>query len=292
MRCKTALGLNGFGWAHVIYGTPYDLNRILRHAEKLGFDAVELFGMPKPYPAGKRDRNELRKRVEGNGLRIAGIQSLPGGLGNGHPGSAYSLCRNDYVNYIRGALELAVTLGCDCMGVWAGELFGAGPSKQTVDYMVETYARCAELAEDAGIPICLEAEPVQQVNTAKVWFKILEGVESPYMKAICDFAHLNILSDGQPLKLLRRLQPYIGHTHLCGNDGTCTRHESRSSRHLPLGEGTMNWRKVLEALLDGGYDQWLDVDVWEHPDPFRATEQSKRALDSFLEARKTSGSKV
>ena len=283
---KTALGLNGFGWAHVVYGLPYDFVRILRHAKRLGFDAVELFGMPKPYPAKKRDQVALRRQVEDHGLRIASIQSLPGGLGNGHPGSAYSLCRNDYFEYIKKALEVAVALGCDNMGVWAGELFGDGPSKQTVRYMIETYTRCATLAKDAGIPLCLEAEPVQQVNTPEVWFRILKGVDSPYLRGICDFGHLNVLSGQQPLKLLRKLQPYIGHTHLCGNDGTCTRHESRSSRHLPLTEGSMDWRAALGKLLDGGYDQWLDIDVWEHPDPFRATSESKQALDEFLAQRK------
>ncbi|HOX38963.1 MAG TPA: sugar phosphate isomerase/epimerase family protein [Candidatus Brocadiia bacterium] len=284
-RYRTALGLNGFGWAHVIYGTPYDFRRILRHAASLGFDAVELFGMPTPYPESAKDRRALKKLVAEHGLRIASIQSLPGGLGNGHPGSAYSLCRNDYAEFIRKSLGLAADLGCDCMGVWAGELFGSGPSRQTVAYMTETYARCAEMAKDAGIPICLEAEPVQQVNTPEVWFKILKGVDSSFMKAICDFGHLNVLSGQQPLRLLNRLLPYVGHTHLCDNDGKCTRHESRSSKHLPLGEGTMDWRKVLERLLDGGYAGWLDVDVWEHPDPFGASEKSKRALDAFLAER-------
>lgn len=284
-RLRTALGLNGFGWAHAIYGTPYNLNRILRHAAKLGFDAVELFGIPKPYPTKKRDQRALRRQVEGHDLRIASIQSLPGGLGNGHPASAYSLCRNDYVDYIKGALDCAVTLGCENMGVWAGELFGDGPNRQSVNYMVETYGRCAELTKAAGIPICLEAEPVQQVNTPQVWLKILKGVDSPYMKGICDFAHLNVMSGQQPLTLLKKLQPYVGHTHLCGNDGTRTKHESRSSRHLPLTEGTMDWKRVLTQLLDGGYKGWLDVDVWEHPDPFKASELSKRALDGFVQQR-------
>ena len=30
---------------------PYDFDRILRHAAKLGFDGVELFGMPDKYPS-------------------------------------------------------------------------------------------------------------------------------------------------------------------------------------------------------------------------------------------------
>ena len=52
-------------------------------------------------------------------------QSLPGGLGNGHPGSAYSLCRRQYVDYIKGMLEMATTMKSDSLGVWSGEL-GAG----------------------------------------------------------------------------------------------------------------------------------------------------------------------
>jgi sugar phosphate isomerase/epimerase len=171
------------------------------------------------------------------------------------------------------------------MGVWAGELFGDGPSRRTVSNMVETYARCADLARSANVPLCLEAEPVQQVNTPAVWLRILTQVDSPYLKAICDFSHVNVMSHQAPLKLLRRLLPWAGHTHLAGNDGSCTRHESRSSRHLPLTEGNMDWRKMLSLLLDAGYDQWLDIDVWEHPDPFTASEKSKRALDEFLEDR-------
>jgi sugar phosphate isomerase/epimerase len=282
-RChKTALGLNGFGWAHVVYGTPYNFVRILKHAQKLGFDGVELFGIPKPYPEKKKEQRALRRQVEDHGLKIASIQSLPGGLGNGHPASAYSMCRNDYVDFIEQNLEIAATLGCDNMGVWAGERFGDGPSKLSVGNMVETYGRCAELAKQAKIPLCLEAEPVQQVCSSAVWFKILRGVDSPYLKGICDFAHLNVLSDEKPLALLRRLLPFVGHTHLAGNDGTCTKIESRSSTHLPLDEGTLDWQAVLSKLLDSGYNQWLDVDVWEHPDPFDASARSKRSLDAFL----------
>ena len=84
---RIALGLNGFGWAHVVYDQPYDFEKILSHAAKLGFAGVELFGMPETYPADKSAQLALRKRVEDHGLVVASIQSLPGGLGNGHPAS-------------------------------------------------------------------------------------------------------------------------------------------------------------------------------------------------------------
>lgn len=284
-KYKTALGLNGFGWAYVVYNQPYDFEKILAHAAKLGFDGVELFGMPENYPAEKSAQLALRKQVEDHGLVVASIQSLPGGLGNGHPASAYSLCRKDYVNYIQNMLDLAVTLGCEAMGVWAGELFGTGPNEQSINYMAEVYTQCAALAKDAGIPLVLEAEPVQQVNTPEVWFRILKAANSKYLRALCDLAHINILSKQKPLKLLKELQPYIGYTHLAGNDGTCTKIESRSSTHLALTEGSMDWKAMLNQILDGGYDGWLDIDVWENPDPFGASEAGKKALDEFLAKR-------
>ncbi len=285
-RPKTSLGLNGFGWAHVISDLPYDFEAILKHATKLGFDGIELFGMPDEYPTTAADQQALRKRIEDHGLTVASIQSLPGGLGNGHPGSAYSLCRTQYVDYVKGMLDMAVTMGSESLGVWAGELFGSGPSELAVGSMVDVYGQCAELAAQAGIPLCLEAEPVQQVNRPEVWFRIFRGVNSPYLKAICDFAHINILSDGQPLELIKELLPFVGHTHLCGNDGTCTDFESRSSTHLTLGEGSMDWQAMLSTLLDGGYAGWLDIDLWEHPDPFAGVEAGKRALDDYLAHRK------
>jgi sugar phosphate isomerase/epimerase len=284
-KYKTALGLNGFGWAHVIYNSPYDFEKILRHAEKLHFSGVELFGMPEDYPAEKSLQVAMRKRVEDHGLVVASIQSLPGGLGNGHPASAYSVCRRDYIKFIQNKLDCAVTLGCEAMGVWAGELFGNGPNEQSINYMEEVYTQCAALAKDAGIPLVLEAEPVQQVNTPEVWFRILKGANSKYLRALCDLAHINILSKQKPLELLKELLPYIGYTHLAGNDGTCTKIESRSSTHLALTEGSMDWKAMLNQILAGGYEGWLDIDVWENADPFGATEASKHALDRFLAER-------
>ena len=281
-KYRTALGFNGFGWASVVADMPYHFTQILRHAKELGFDGVELFGLPDPYPTKTSELAALRRQVEDHGLAVASMQSLPGGLGNGHPGSAYSLCRNQYIGFIRESLEAAHILGCDSVGVWAGELLGDGPSKLSVDYMVETYAACATLASDAQIPLCLEAEPVPQVNTPEVWFKILRGASSPFLKALCDFAHLNILSSGQPLELIEELLPFVGHTHLSGNDGTCTDFESRSSTHLTLGEGPMDWQAMLSVLLDGGYTGWLDIDLWEHPDSFGGAESGKQALDKSL----------
>jgi len=282
---RTSLGLNGFAWASLIYDQPYDFDKIISHAVRLGFDGIELFGMPEEYPSTASDQKALRQRIEDAGLVVASLQSLPGGLGNGHPASAYSLCRNQYTDYIQKTLELAVALGCDTMGVWAGELFGDGPNAQSIDYMVEVYGACAELAKDAGVPLCLEAEPVQQVNTPEVWFRILQGVNSEYMKGLCDFAHINVLSKEEPLELLTRLQPYIGHTHLAGNDGTRTTIESRSSTHLAFGEGSMDGASMLNQILDQGYEGWLDIDVWEHRDPFGASEAGKKALDRILAGR-------
>jgi sugar phosphate isomerase/epimerase len=284
-RYKTALGLNGFGWAHIIYNSPYDFEKILRHAEKLRFGGVELFGMPEDYPAEKSLQVEMRKRVEDRGLVVASIQSLTGGLGNGHPASAYSVCRRDYITYIRKMLDLAVALGCEAMGVWACELFGDGPNEHSIKNMEEVYSRCAALAKDAGIPLVLEAEPVQQVNTPEVWFRILKAADSKYLRALCDLAHINILSRQKPQELLKELMPYIGYTHLAGNDGTCTKIESRSSTHLALTEGSMDWKAMLSQILAGGYEGWLDIDVWENADPFGATEVSKHALDQFLSER-------
>ncbi len=98
-------------------------------------------------------------------------------------------------------------------------------------------------------------------------------------------AHVNVLGKPKPLELLNKLQPYIGYTHLAGNDGACSKIESRSSNHLALNEGSMDWKAMLSQMLDAGYDGWLNVDVWENPDPFGSSEASKLALDEFLAKR-------
>jgi len=282
---KIALGLNGFGWAHAVFNQPYDFDKIMAHAKKLGFDGLELFEIPDRYPATKSGQTELRKRLQDNGLVAASLQSAPGGSGFGHPASSVTFVRDDYVDYIKKILEIAAGLGCDAMGVWAGESYGTGPTDISIDFMIDTYAKCAEVAKDIGIPICLEAEPVQLPNHPEVWLKILRGVNSNYMKAICDLAHVNFFTQGKPLDVIKQLQPYIGYTHITDNDQTRSPLESCSSTHLPLGQGTADWKAMLSQILDNGYQGWLDVDVWESRDPFGHSEISKKALDEFLASR-------
>ena len=48
----------------------------------------------------------------------------------------------------------------------------------------------------------------------------------------------------------------------------------------------MDWQAMLSTLLDGGYTGWLDIDLWEHPDPMAGAAAGKRVLDDYLAKRK------
>ena len=276
-----ALGLNGFGWANLVYGMDYSLPKILDHAVRLGFNGVELFGMPDPYPTDSKKQKKLKKIFDDKNLKIPALQSLPGGL-KGNPGSRYSVLQKEYIDGIKEQLNLAKVLGCEVMGVWAGELLSDRPSEDTVKRFIDNYYKCAEIASQYDIVLALEAEPVQMINTLDLLVKLLEGVKSDYFKCICDFSHANILTSGEPIKFINAVRGEIGYTHICDNNGTCTDFESMSSRHLAIGDGNMDVAGVIKALKESGYNGWLDIDVWEHPKPFEASAKSKKELDKIL----------
>jgi len=277
-----ALGLNGFGWASQVYKMKYSLPEILGHAAKLGFNGVELFGIPDPYPTDLKEQKKLKKLINNRGLKVPALQSLPGGL-KGNPGSSYSMLRKEYVDGIKQQLDLAKVMGCEVMGVWAGELLGNGPSDDAMNWFIESYRKCAELAKKYDITLAFEAEPVQMINTLDLLVKLLNKVNSKYFKCIFDFSHVNIFTKGNPMKFIKAVAGKIGYTHVCDNDGTCTKIESKSSRHMAIGDGKMNVAGVIKALKTvGKYDGWLDIDVWEHPKPSEASAVSKKALDRIL----------
>ncbi len=57
------------------------------------------------------------------------------------------------------------------------------------------------------------------------------------------------------------------------------RHEHR---HLPIGEGEIDWESALAVLKKVGYDKWITVEMEEVEDPFAASMKSLRVLKQYM----------
>ena len=84
-------------------------------------------------------------------------------------------------------------------------------------------------------------------------FLLFHEEMNPPMGYVLDVAHAHLL--GEELDFIEALGPHIRHVHVSDNHG-------QSDDHLPLGEGDINWPRVLDALDDQGYQGWLVVESY------------------------------
>jgi sugar phosphate isomerase/epimerase len=275
------LGLNGFASAERVHGLSFRLADILAHAHGLGYDGIELFPFHEPYPTTATGQQALRALYRGYGLATPALQSAV----RGHAASPERSLRDAYAESIKAMLELAHTVEATVVGVWSGAPLSGVPAGEQMRWLLDTYQHCTALAEDAHITLALEPEPVQVVDSLEDLLFILNGVASLAFTAIFDFSHANVLSCGQPLEFLMALSGRIGHVHLTDNDGNILRSDvegaSHTSKHLAVGDGDLDMMSFVRGLREMGYSGWMQVDVWENPDPYRASRLGKQFLDTL-----------
>jgi sugar phosphate isomerase/epimerase len=270
---KLCLGMNGF-----IAGESK--SRIIRFASRVGFDGVELVPHYTDYSVKGEERKKTRKEFERFGLEIPAIQSHPQGLYN--PASSNEKIRQKYVDAVTENIKFALDMGATNVGVWSF-LYAVGtPYKEQIECLIDSYKRLATSAEQNNIVISMEAEPILITGAyPDVFPRIIKEVDSKYFKALFDFAHANITSNGDPIGLLKALTGKIGWVHVADNDGTRSRYMG-TSKHLTIGEGNLDIEGMLKILREGGYNKWLEIDVWEHPKPFECAQKGKKALEKIL----------
>lgn len=114
---------------------------------------------------------------------------------------------------------------------------------------VEMMKRIAPLAKEAGVTAVIE--PLNTIvdhsgyslcGTAPA-VEMLDEVGSPHVKLLYDAYHMQIM-EGNIIDTIKRHSKSFGHFHIADVPG----------RHEP-GTGELNYRNILKALADTGYDR-------------------------------------
>jgi len=119
--------------------------------------------------------------------------------------SANLVCRDDdqrthELQRLHAALLTASQLGAESLITGCGTLhqtFFYGPhpenhAPQTVDRLVDSLTRAADLAEDAGVPMHIECHQLTTMSNPTVIREVLDRVDSPWVLA--NFDPVNLLS--------------------------------------------------------------------------------------------------
>lgn len=135
-------------------------------------------------------------------------------------------------------------------------------------------------AEKKGVTLCLEmlntrddthpmkGHPGYQGNHTEYCIDIIKRVGSPNLKLLFDVYHVQIM-DGDIIRRLHQHRDYIGHVHTAGNPG---RNEIGADQEI-------NYRPVMQALLDIGYQGFVGQEFIPTRDPMAGLREAVTLCD-------------
>lgn len=118
------------------------------------------------------------------------------------------------------------------------------PERQWQEHVARFRRLCA-LAEDLGVTLAVEPEPLLVVGSSQEMARMLDEVDSSRLGVNLDIGHAQV-TDDDPAASISQLGSAIVHLHLEDI-------RDRVHRHLPFGQGDIDFAAIRRALAEISY---------------------------------------
>jgi inosose dehydratase len=173
---------------------------------------------------------------------------------------------------IRRAAELAQQFGASRLVVGGGARRAAGTTDDDYKRLAEGLDLVVDIAESHGLLASYHPHLTTIVESPEEVARVLDMSSIGFCP---DTGHL-AAGGGDPAALIRAYPDRLRYVHL--KDWRPDPFEWQ-----PLGRGVLDFRDIITAVSESGYDSWLMVELDSFSgDPRDAAEISKRYLDSLL----------
>jgi sugar phosphate isomerase/epimerase len=244
-----------------------EFEETFRAASGAGFDGAELhIRNPALVDAGR-----VGKLLEDFSLVAPAIGT---GRAFGEDGLCFSSpdekIRREAVERIKSHIDFAEGFGAL---VIIGLIVGKNPvTPESERWAAECLAECAGRAERRGIKLAVE--PINRYETSFIitvddCLRFLDKVGSPACGVLLDTFHMNI-EEASIENSIRLAGSRAAHVHIAD-----------SNRRHP-GAGHIDFRSVVDALSDIGYNGFLSAEIFPLPDPETAAVNTVEHMKKIL----------
>jgi sugar phosphate isomerase/epimerase len=233
-----------------------------------GFDYMDL---TLEYPQAtvemiRSQMGELKETLASYNLGLVG--HMPWFLNIIHP---YERVREAIIVECDGIFKMCQELGIGHVTIHPDFMKLKREQRELLKSTTESLTTLSDMASAHGLILCLEnfEEEYFSVDSLK---RILSTV--PKMRFTLDVGHayMKAKKTESVLAMVSEMKPYLNHVHMHDNHG-------QRDEHLPLGVGTIDFQKIVEALKRAGYDKTITLEI--HSDDREYLEISKRKLHTM-----------
>jgi sugar phosphate isomerase/epimerase len=243
----------------------------LKAAAELGFDYLELAMDPPQahHEVVRKQKKALSKALESAGMKL--LCHLPIFV---NPADPTPSIREASLNEVLESLAVAAEL--QSLKVVLHPSHFKGPGLWAIDQLRENARTSLEIiiqkADELGICVCIEnlfpqlnslTEPDDFIGIFKRF---------PNLKMTLDIGHANIRNGegNRNIQFIDRFPDRIGHIHASDNSGN-------GDDHLPIGTGTVDFPKIVEALRGIGYQETVTFEVFSRDKDYLKISREKFA---------------
>ena len=262
----------------------------LRLASSLGFDGVQIYATVGEFSPdmSKERRTEIKNLLKDLGIEVS---ALCGDMG-GH-GFQVEADNPDRVEKTKEIIDLA----CDFDTAVVTTHIGVIPSDKShprYAVMLDALKACGAYAKERGVTLAIETGP----EMADVLYDFVSAIDGG-VGVNLDPANLVMVTGQDPSEAVEILGKYIVHTHV--KDGVmlkstdpemiygCFAGEVYESlnigecfRETPLGQGSVDFPKYIEALRKVGFDGYLTVERETGDDPEADIVLAKETIKNLM----------
>jgi sugar phosphate isomerase/epimerase len=249
-----------------------DVGEACRKAQKLGFDAIELF----PPSPDSVDPARLRILLNDHGLALAAV-----GTGAGWVKKRLTLTQPDPSarvkarDFIREIVDFAGQFHAPAIiGSMQGRSSDGVEHPTALGYLADALEVLGEHAKQYGVPLIYE--PLNRyetnlANTLDTGVKLLRSLSTMNVVLLADLFHMNI-EEYNLADAIRTSGKHVGHVHFV------------DSNRRAAGFGHLDFAPIAQALHEVGFSGFASAEAFPIPDSDTAAEQTIHAFRRYFRA--------
>ena len=261
----------------------YPIQEAVRRIAAAGYDSVDVWsGRPHVYRHDftVQALRHLCQLIDGSGLTVSSFlpafYRYPYSLSNPN-----DIVRQDSIQYMKECMDNAVELGSPILLVVPGRTLYGQDREDGWKRLVDSIDAVCQHAFQYDI--LLGVEPANRfvtdlVVTAADAMSVIEELGHANLGVVLDTGHMNLGSEGTQ-EAVQLLGDHLLQFHVNDNDGV-------QQQNLVPGEGTFNFRELVDALNQTSFDGALSAELGYHytlePDP--AVQLTAQRLRRMLQA--------
>ena len=253
-----------------------DVRQEIKQFAVLGFDFLELTLDPPRahYSTIRADKGTILEELKHCGMGL--VCHLPTFV---YTADLTESIRQASLQEMIESLETANGLGAEKVVLHPGVISGMGAFVRDVSkrHALESLDSISQKAEALGIVLCLENMFPRYLSFAEPEDFVPVFEQFPNIKLTLDTGHANIGSTGgdRIIRFLKTFSHRLGHVHMSDNHG-------KRDDHLPIGKGSVPFRRVIQTLKRIGYDDTITLEVFSEDRNELAA--SRDQIDELLRA--------